>query len=114
MMGANPSASSATGKHQDQVADQDTKRFPVDNVSWDDAVAYCRTLSIMPEERTAGRTYCLPSEAQWEYACRAGSVTRYCFGDDKSRLGEYAWFEANSGGTAAPCWPEEAERLGAL
>ena len=70
-------------------------RNPVENVSWDDAVEFCRKLSAMPEEKKAGRVYRLPTEAEWEYACRAGSETAYSFGNDEE-LGEYAWYEGNS------------------
>jgi formylglycine-generating enzyme required for sulfatase activity len=70
---------------------------PVEQVSWEDAVEFCRKLSAMREERNAGRMYRLPTEAEWEYACRAGTTTRYSFGDDKSQLGDYGWFDENSG-----------------
>jgi formylglycine-generating enzyme required for sulfatase activity len=70
---------------------------PVENVSWDDAVAYCAKLSSLPAELAAGRVYRLPTEAEWEYACRAGTTTEYSFGDNEQDLGKYAWFETNSG-----------------
>jgi formylglycine-generating enzyme required for sulfatase activity len=71
-------------------------QHPVQNVSWDDAVKFCDTLSALPEEWAAGRTYRLPTEAEWEYACRAGTTTHYSFGDDPAVLGDYAWFQANA------------------
>jgi len=67
---------------------------PVEQVSWDDAVAFCRKLS-----EKEGRTYRLPTEAEWEYACRAGSQTKWSFGDDASALKDYAWSGDNAGGT---------------
>ena len=70
---------------------------PVENVSWDDAVEFCRKLSELPAEKAAGNVYRLPTEAEWEYACRAGTTTKYSFGDDESKLGDYGWFSENSG-----------------
>jgi sulfatase modifying factor 1 len=62
-------------------------------VSWNDAVAYCKKLS-----EKEGKTYRLPTEAEWEYACRAGTETRWSFGDDENKLGDYAWYRENAGG----------------
>ena len=70
---------------------------PVEQVSWNDAVKFCEKLSALPEEKAAGRVYRLPTEAEWEYACRAGTTTKYSFGDIEGALGDYAWYRANSG-----------------
>jgi formylglycine-generating enzyme required for sulfatase activity len=70
---------------------------PVETVSWHDAVEFCRKLPAKE-----GETYRLPTEAEWEYACRAGSTTRYSFGDDEESLGEYAWYIGNSEGKTHP------------
>jgi formylglycine-generating enzyme required for sulfatase activity len=64
---------------------------PVEQVSWHDAVAFCSKLS-----KQEGVEYRLPTEAEWEYACRAGATTAYSFGDDVSELGEYAWHGRNT------------------
>ena len=69
---------------------------PVEKVSWEDAVSFCKRLSELPEEKAAGRAYRLPTEAEWEYACRAGSTTSYCFGDTAELLGEFAWFKESA------------------
>ena len=70
--------------------------LPVENVSWDEAVKFCKKLSALPEEKKAGRVYRLPTEAEWEYACRAGSKTAYSFDDEEGLLPEYGWFSRNS------------------
>ena len=75
---------------------------PVEEVSWGDAVEFCRRLSDLPAEKAAGNVYRLPTEAEWEYACRAGTTTMYSFGDDDSELGDYAWFLENSGTKTHP------------
>lgn len=65
---------------------------PAAMTTWHDAVEYCRWLSEQPAERAAGRTYRLPSEAQWEWAARAGTATVRYFGDKDQHLTEYFWF----------------------
>jgi eukaryotic-like serine/threonine-protein kinase len=72
-------------------------QLPVEMVPWEDAVEFCRKLS-----EKEGRTYRLPTEAEWEHACRAGSQTKWSFGDEESRLGEYAWYDSNSYRTTHP------------
>lgn len=65
-----------------------TTKLGVTKVTWYDAVDFCRRMSELPEEESAGRVYRLPNEAEWEYACRAGTKTAYNFGDDLSLFTE--------------------------
>jgi formylglycine-generating enzyme required for sulfatase activity/tRNA A-37 threonylcarbamoyl transferase component Bud32 len=108
VMGANPSRFGPKGK-------ADAGRHPVESVSWLDAVRFCNKLSerhgLSPFYRIEGTTvtlragstgYRLPTEAEWEYACRAGSTTRWSFGDAAADLGQHAWFADNSGDTTHP------------
>jgi formylglycine-generating enzyme required for sulfatase activity len=73
---------------------------PVEMVSWEDCQQFLGKLNA--KSAAGGGKFRLPSEAQWEYACRAGSTTRYCFGDDESGLGEYGWYNGNSDGRTHP------------
>ena len=82
------------GKNPSVFASPD---FPVERVSWYDAVEFCKKLSARTGERIR-----LPTEAEWEYACRAGSLTPYFFGSDESKLGEYAWTSANNNNRVSP------------
>jgi formylglycine-generating enzyme required for sulfatase activity/serine/threonine protein kinase len=97
VMSTNPSHFSRKGEGKDAVKDireEELKRFPVESVSWDDAVKFCKKLSAL--ELAHGRVYRLPTEAEWEYACRAGSKSAYTFGDGPAQLNEHAWYAANS------------------
>jgi formylglycine-generating enzyme required for sulfatase activity len=96
-----------TQEQYEQVMGSKPSKFkgpqnPVEQVSWTDAVEFCRMLSELPAEKKAGYVYRLPTEAEWEYACRAGTTTKYSFGDSESELGDYAWYDENSRKTTHP------------
>ena len=79
-----------TGYDWDQELPEDDN-LPITDVSFHDAEAFCRWGG-----------YRLPTSDEWEHACRAGSSANYCFGDDESQLGDYAWYSDNSGGQVHP------------
>jgi formylglycine-generating enzyme required for sulfatase activity len=87
VMGNNPSYSKGVNR-------------PVEQVSWDDAQEFLKNLRSLGD--FGGLTFRLPSEAEWEYACRAGTQTAYSFGDDPGQLGAYAWYYDNSGKQTQP------------
>lgn len=86
---------------------QDNSRNPVENVSWNDAQTFCEKVS----EKT-GQKVRLPTEAEWEYGCRAGTQTRFSFGDDEDQLGDYAWYGDNPDNTTHPVGQKKANSWG--
>jgi len=82
VMGNNPSGSKGPSN-------------PVEYLSWDDCESFCAKLKA----KAPGKNFRLPTEAEWEYACRAGSKTEFCFGDDEAGLDEFGWCMPKSGGT---------------
>ncbi len=84
--GRNPSYMTADGDRKDDLRGIDTSRLPVDEVSWNDAMEFCRQLG-----RQERQTYRLPTEAEWEYACRAGTMTPFSFGGMLNGLAANCW-----------------------
>jgi formylglycine-generating enzyme required for sulfatase activity len=76
---------------KDHTDVREGESYPAACVSWGDAMVFCRRLSQLE-----GNTYRLPTEAEWEYACRAGTTTLYSFGDESAELEEFAWFNMNA------------------
>jgi formylglycine-generating enzyme required for sulfatase activity len=82
------------GLSPDLTVGSNPDRLPVSQVSWSGAIEFCSQLSALPEERAAQRLYRLPTEAEWEYACRGGAdrpPTRYFFGNSNRDLLDYGW-----------------------
>ncbi len=98
--GTNPSWFTATGGGKVQVGDRDARHFPVEDVTWHQAIEFCRKLSELPEEMKAGHIYRLPTEAEWEYACRAETVSPFHHGYelDFGNPGDHAVGRANMNG----------------
>jgi formylglycine-generating enzyme required for sulfatase activity len=84
VMGHNPSSFRPGGSSGNRVIGMDTNFHPVETVTWHDAVDFCKKLSALPAEKAARRVYRLPTEAEWEYACRAGTNTAFSFGASAS------------------------------
>jgi len=93
-------------KH-DRIEYSEGDDTPVVEVSWKDAKDYCAWLAAKAE-----RPIRLPSEAEWECACRAGSDREFTFGDDEADLGKYAWSLKNSAGRAHPVATKRPNRWG--
>ncbi len=103
IMKTNSSHFSRSGRGKDMVKDMEPKNFPVERVTWGNAVVFCRRLSERPEEAKDGRVYRLPTEAEWEYSCRADSPLPFHLGASLSST--LANFDGNYPYGGAPRGP---------
>jgi formylglycine-generating enzyme required for sulfatase activity len=99
VMGKGPAWFSAEGPGRDCVSGLDTSNFPVESVSWKAAESFCSKLSALREEKKAGRVYRLPTEAEWEHACRAGTTTAFWSGAGARAPKKVAWYKCGGKGT---------------
>lgn len=81
IMGNNPSCFTPTGLGKAKIKSKETSQHPVECVTWQQAIEFCKKLGEKVEEKQAGHSYRLPTEAEWEYACRAGTTTALHLGD---------------------------------
>jgi|GEM_PF-1245219 len=126
VMKATPSYFSVSGPGKDAVANTDTKKHPVESISWNDAAEFCEKLSategLQPAyrrndkvvTRLTGNGYQLPTEAQWEFACRAGTTTRYFSGDRDQDLADFGWSGGKSAATTKPVGSLKPNSFGAF
>lgn len=122
VMGQNPSHFAASGPGKDVVAGLETSKHPVEMVSWNEAVAFCTRLNESEQKKPIGSAtnsggpsssaYRLPTDAEWEFACRAGTTTRNWIGEQDEQLGQAAWTGTNSGGRTHPVGELKANPFG--
>src|SRR5262249_11144338 len=96
IMGTNPSWFSREGNGKDKVFGMNTEDFPVEQVSWEDAVEFCKKLTEQDTKKPAGWVYRLPREAEWEYASRGGVPSYQVFPFGHSLSSDRANFDGNS------------------